>query len=72
MIWKEKGNSRTRDVQLDNIRDLLEIRRIDKVLIVELCRVAKGGGTKGFMKAFSEFSAMWREWRETGLLRGSM
>ena len=44
MIWKEKGNSRTRDVQLDNIRDLLEIRRIDKVLIVELCRVAKGGG----------------------------
>ena len=42
------------------------IRRMDKVpnaWIRELCRV---------MKVFSDGSTMWREWRMTGLLRGSM
>ena len=28
--------------------------------------------TKGLMKGFSEGSAIWREWRMTGSLRGSM
>ena len=32
MIWKEKRRSRIRVVQMDNLRGLLVIRRIDKVL----------------------------------------
>ena len=37
----------------------------EKISIRELCRV-----TKGLMKVFSYGSAMWREWRTIGLLRG--
>ena len=63
MIWKEKKKSRIRAVQMDNLRGLLGVRRMVKDLksqIKELCRV---------MKVFSSGSAMWREWRMTGLLR---
>ena len=31
-IWREKGRSRIRAVQMDNLRVLLGIRRMDKVL----------------------------------------
>ena len=58
-IWKEKERSRIRVAQKG-------MKRIDKVLNVrirELC-----GATKGLMKAFSDGSAIWREWRMTGLL----
>ena len=44
MIWREKG-SRIRAVQMDNLRGLLEIRRMDKVpntWIRQLCGVKKG------------------------------
>ena len=40
MLWKEKERSRISNVQMDNLRGLLGIRRIDKVpnaLIRELC-----------------------------------
>ena len=50
---------------MENLRGLLGIRRVDEVLnawIRQLCRV---------MKLFSDGSAMWREWRMTGLLRES-
>ena len=68
MIWKEKERSRIRTVKMD--RDLLGIRRMDKVLNAwkrQLFRV-----TKGLMKVFSDGSAMWRKWRMIRLLRGSM
>ena len=45
MLWKEKEGSRIRAVQMDNLRCLLSIRRMDRVLkawIRELCRVKKG------------------------------
>ena len=45
MIWKEKKRSRIRAVQMDNLRGLLGIRRMDKfrnALIRELCGVTKG------------------------------
>ena len=32
MIWKEKERSRIRAVQMDNLRGLLGIRRMDKAL----------------------------------------
>ena len=32
IIWKEKERSRIRAVQMDNHRDLLGIKRMDKVL----------------------------------------
>ena len=44
MIWKENERSRIRAVQMDNLRGLLGIRRMDKVLnawIRELCGVTK-------------------------------
>ena len=58
-IWKEKERSRIRAVQMDNLRFLLGIRKMDKVSnarIRELCGVMN----------------IWREWRTTVLLRGSM
>ena len=44
MIWREKGKFRIRAVQMDRIRGLLDIRRIDSVLnsqIRDMCRVMK-------------------------------
>ena len=71
MLWKEKERSRIRAVQMDNLRRLLGIRRMDRVLnacIRELCRVK----TKGLMKVFSGGLAMWRGCRVIGLPRESM
>ena len=31
MLWKEKERSRTRVVEMDNLRALLSIRRMDRV-----------------------------------------
>ena len=45
MIWRDKERSRIRAVQMDNLRGLLGIRRMDKVLdarIRQLCGVTKG------------------------------
>ena len=44
MIWREKERSRIRAVQMDNLRSLFGIRRMDKVLnalIRQLCIVMK-------------------------------
>ena len=59
---------------MDNFRGLLGIRRIDKVpnaRIRQFCGVTKGI-TKGLIKVLSDGSAMWKEWRTTGMLRGAM
>ena len=66
MIWKEKEIPRIRTVQMDNLRGLLGIRRMDKV------QSRMRGLTKGLMKVFSGCSAMWSEWRMIGLLKRSM
>ena len=45
MLWKEKERSRIKVVQMDNLRRLLGIRRMDRVtnaMIRELCGVKKG------------------------------
>ena len=45
MLWNEKKRSRVRAVQMDNLRGLLSIRRMDRVpnaRIKELCGVTKG------------------------------
>ena len=45
MIWEEKERSRVKAVQIETLRRLLGIRRMDKVLnarIRELCGVTKG------------------------------
>ena len=45
MIWKEREQSRIRTVQIDNLRGLLGIRRMDRVpnaQIRELCGMMKG------------------------------
>ena len=63
MIWREKEWSRIRAVQMDDIRGLLGIRRMDKVPNArkrQLCGVTKGMN-EGLMKVFSDGSAMWRE-----------
>ena len=66
MIWREKEISRIRAVQMDSLRGLLGISKMNKVLnarIKQLCEV---------MKLFSDSSSMWREWRMTRLIRESM
>ena len=76
MTWREKERSRIRSVQMDNLKGLLVIRRMDKVpnaRIRQLCGLTKGVDEKiAGGKAFSDGSAMWREWRMTGLLRECM
>ena len=45
MLWKEEGVSRIRPVQMENLKGLLGIRRLDRVpnaRIKELCEVKKG------------------------------
>ena len=45
MKWRKKERSRIRAVQMDNLRGLLGIRRMDNVLnarIRQLCGVTKG------------------------------
>ena len=45
MLWKKKERFRVRAVQMDNLRGLLSVRRMDRVQnarIRELCRVKKG------------------------------
>ena len=41
MLRKEKERSRIRAVQMDNLRGLLDIRKMDRVPISELCGVMK-------------------------------
>ena len=63
MIWREKERSRIRVVQMDSLRSLLGIRRMDKVTntrINQLC---------GVTKVLSNGSSMWREWRVTGFAK---
>ena len=51
MIWREKERSRIWAVQMDNLRSLLGIRRMNKVpnaRIRQLCVVMKGVDYKGF------------------------
>ena len=76
MIWREKERSRISAVQMDKVRGLLSIRRMDKVLngrIRQLCGVTNGVDKKNDEgKVFSDGLAMGREWRIVGLLRGSM
>ena len=62
--------SRIRAVQMNNLRGLLGITRIDKVSnawIRELCKVMKG-----LIKVFSGGSAKWRKWKMKALLRESI
>ena len=45
MLWKEKEKSRVRPLQMDNLRALLGIMRMDRVPnapISELCGMTKG------------------------------
>ena len=45
MLWKEKERSRIRAVQMDNLKGLLDIRRMDRepnARIRELCGMTKG------------------------------
>ena len=66
MLWKQKERSRVRAIQMDNLRGLLRIRRMDRVPNARI-RVEM----KGLMEAFSGGSAMGKEWRGIGLPRES-
>ena len=67
MIWKEKDRFGIRAVQIYNLRGLLGIIRMDRVLntrIRELCGVIKGVDER-----IDEGVLWWRGWRRIGLLR---
>ena len=58
-----------------NLRGFPVIRRMDKVPIAQIREYVgsdAGGWMKGLMKVFSGGSTLWREWKVTELLRGSM
>ena len=59
MLWKEKQRCRVKAVQIENLKVLLGIRRMDKVpnaRIRQLCEV-----TKRLVKVFYDGLAMWRQ-----------
>ena len=64
MLWEEQERSRVRTVQMDNLRGLLSIRRIDRALnarIRELCGVRKGQDEKsdeGVLRWFGHVERM--------------
>ena len=61
MICREKERSRIRAVWMDNLRGLLDIRRMDKVpnaRIRQLCRVMKGVDKKIFLRWFGHVERM--------------
>ena len=64
MIWRKKESSRIRAVQMDSLRGLLGIRRMDKVpnaRIRELCGVTKGVYEKideGLLRCFGHVERM--------------
>ena len=59
LIWREKERSRIRAVQMDNIRGLLGIRRMEKCQIhgKGSCAQRRKGWMKGLMKVFSDGSS---------------
>ena len=67
VLWKEKERSRTRAVQIDNLRGLLGIRRMDRVPNArarELCEVTKGVDEridKGVLRWFGPVERMEKE-----------
>ena len=70
MLWKEKERSRVSAVQMDNLRGLLGIMRMDRILnagIKELC-----GVRKGLDERTDEGILRWRGWRGIGWPRESM
>ena len=65
MLWRGKKRSRVRAVQMDNLRGLLGVGRMDRVpnaWIGEFSRVRVW--MKGLMRAFYGGLAMWRGWRD--------
>ena len=64
VTWRKKERSRIRVVQVDNLRGLLGLRRMDKVQnarIRELCRVTKGVDEKideGVLRWFGHVERM--------------
>ena len=70
MLWREKERSRVRAMQMDTLRGLLGIRRMDRVRnaqIRELCRVSRV--RKGLNERIDE-GVLW--WRGMGLPRESI
>ena len=70
MVWREKERSRIRAVQMNNLRGLLGIRRMDRVPIA---RIRKYGVTKGENKRIDEGVLRWfghvermEKWRKRG------
>ena len=64
MIWRENEGSRIRAVHMDNLRDLLGIRRMDKIQNErgrQLCGVTKGADEKideGLLRWFDHMERM--------------
>ena len=59
VLWKEKERSRIKAVQMDNLRGLLGVSRMDRapnVRIKELCRVKKG--LEGVLRWFGHVERM--------------
>ena len=63
VIWREKERSRIRAVQMDNLRGLLGIRRVDKVpnaRIRQLCGLTKGVGER-IDEEFCDGLSLWKK-----------
>ena len=57
MLWKEKERSRIRVVQMDNLRGLLDIRRMDRVLNAQIRKLY--GMTKAMDEMIYEGVLRW-------------
>ena len=71
MLWKEKEISRVRAVQMDSLKGLLGIRKMERVPNARIRELR--GAKKGLDDRIDEgvlwCSAMWRGWKMIGLQR---
>ena len=72
MIWKEKERSRIKAVQMDNLRGLLGIRRMDKVLNAWIRKLCSDERIDGVLWGISHMERMESDTIAKGIYVGSV
>ena len=74
MIWREREKSRIRAVEMDNLRGLLDIRKMTRVLngLIKEFGEVTNGWMKGLRKIVSNCSTLLKKCGMIGLLKGCL
>ena len=67
-MWSQNYRSKVQALQMDNLRSVLGVRKINKMrndVLRELCGV-KNGVNEKINESILGWLVMWREWMEVG------